>query len=227
MPDSTRPSSSTPVKQEGTAAQPLEVSVEVHVVPDSEQDDTDMIEGPVGELSCMSLGTQVGITLSHQRDQSQSPSRSTGDESVLCLKVDQTKSTVEAYHHICAELQLTRNPISGGEELVPLSDEDMATFEQLVLRVGLENVPYLQLKQLPNMGVQEFVRALQGVKIQLVKPEDDDSDMSEMDTSHASLPLDRSEADPLALNHRDPEREEGELSECSSSPDTMDQDGVL
>ncbi len=103
----------------------------------------------------------------------------------------------------------------------------MAAFEQLVLRGGLENVPYLQLKQLPNTGVREFVRALKRVKIQLVQPEDDDSDTSEMDTSHASLPLDHSEADPLALNHGDPEREEGELSERSSSPDAMDQDDVL
>ncbi len=92
--DNARPSSSTPVKQEETATQPLEVSVEVHVVPDSEQDEADVSEGPVGALSRMSLGTQVDSALSHQRDQSQSPSRSTGDESALCLKVDQTKSMV-------------------------------------------------------------------------------------------------------------------------------------
>ncbi len=42
-----------------------------------------------------------------------------------------------------------------------------------------------------------------------------------------SLPLDRSETDPLALNHRGPEREEGELSERSSCPDAMDQDDIL
>ena len=96
--DSARPSSSTPVKLEGTAAQPLEVSVEVHVVPNSEQDVAGASEGPVGALSCMSLGPQVGSALSHQGDQFPSPSRSTGDESALCLKVDQTKSTVEAYN---------------------------------------------------------------------------------------------------------------------------------
>ncbi len=75
-------------------------------------------------------------------DQSQSPSRSTGDGSALCLRVDQTKSTVEAYNQICAELQLTRDPISGGEELAPLSDVDMAVFEQIVLKTGLENRVY-------------------------------------------------------------------------------------
>ncbi len=65
---------------------------------------------------------------------------------MLCLKVDPTKSTVEVYNHIRAELQLARHPVSGGEELATLSDEDMAAFEQLVLRVVLENVPYLHLK---------------------------------------------------------------------------------
>ncbi len=150
--DSARPSSSTPVKQEGTAAQPLEVSVEVHVVPDSEQDAADVSEGPVGALSRMSLVTQVGSELFHQTDQSQCPSWSTGDESALCLKVDQTKSMVDAYNQIRAELQLARDPVSGGEELAPLPDYDMAAFEQLVLRLGLENVPYLQPKQLTKYG---------------------------------------------------------------------------
>ncbi len=107
----------------------------------------------MGALSRMSLGTQVGSELSRQRDQSQSPSRSIGGESAL--KVDQTKSTVEAYNQICTELQLTRDPVSGGEELAPLSEEDMATFEQLVLRVGLENILYVQPKQLLNTGVQK------------------------------------------------------------------------
>ncbi len=76
----------------------------------------------------------------------------------------------------------------------------MAVFDQVVLKVGLENVPHLQFKRLTNAGVQGVVRSLRGVKIQLVTPEDDDSDTSEMDTSHASLPLECPEADPLALN---------------------------
>ncbi len=89
----------------------------------------------------------------------------------------------------------------------------MAVFEQIVLKVGLENVPHLQLKQLDNAGVQGVICTLRGVKIQLVTPEDDDSDTSEMDTSHASLPLDHFETDPLNLNQEGPEREEGELTE--------------
>ncbi len=47
------------------------------------------------------------------------------DESALCLKVDQTKSIVEAYNQIQAELQLAQDPILGGKELAQLSDEDM------------------------------------------------------------------------------------------------------
>ncbi len=167
----------------------------------------------------MNLGTQVGSALSHPEDSFQSPSRSTGDESVLCLRIDQTKSMVEAYNQIRAELQLARDHISCGEELAPLSDEDMSAFEQIVLKVGLENVPRLQLKQLANAGVQGVIRTLRGVKIQLVMPEDNDSDTSKMDTSHASLPLEGSEADPLALNYGGPEQEEGELSQQSFSPE--------
>ena len=60
----------------------------------------------------------------------------------------------------------------------------------------------------------------------MVQPEDD-SDTSEINTSHASLLLNRSEMDPLALNHTNPEQEEGELTEHSSSPDALDQDDVL
>ncbi len=133
----------------------------------------------------MNLETQVGSALLYQGDQSQSPTRS--------LRIDQTKSTVKAYNQIRDELQLARDPISGGEELAPLSVADMAVFEQIVLRAGLENVPHLQLKQQTNTGVQRVVRALWGVTIQLVAPEDDDSDTSEMDVSHAPLPLDHSE----------------------------------
>ncbi len=96
-----------------------------------------------------------------------------------------------------------------------------------MLRVGLENVLYLQLKQLPNVGVRGFVRVLKGVKVQLVQPEDNDSDTSEMDASHASLPLDHSETDPMAPNHRGPEWEVGELSDHSPFPGLMDQDDVL
>ena len=57
--DSAQPSISTPVQQEGTAAQILQVSAEVYVVPEPEHDATDVSEGPVGALSRMSLGTQV------------------------------------------------------------------------------------------------------------------------------------------------------------------------
>ncbi len=60
MPDSTRPSSSTPVKQEGTTAKPVKLSVEVHVVPDSDQDIDDVSESSLGVLSHMTLGTQTG-----------------------------------------------------------------------------------------------------------------------------------------------------------------------
>ena len=51
VPDDARPSSSTPAKQEGTAAKPVKVSVEVHVVPDSDQD-VDEASGSLHSLAC-------------------------------------------------------------------------------------------------------------------------------------------------------------------------------
>ncbi len=68
VPDNARPSSFTPVKQEGTTAEPVKVSVEVHVVPDSDQDVDDARESPLAALSRMSLGTQMGSELPHPRD---------------------------------------------------------------------------------------------------------------------------------------------------------------
>ncbi len=98
----------------------------------------------------MSLGTQISSDLHYQDDPSLCPPRSTDDKPGLCLKVEQTKSTVKIYNQIRTELHLVRDPVSGGGELAPLSDEDLTAFEQLVLTVGLENIPYLQPKQLPN-----------------------------------------------------------------------------
>ncbi len=101
-------------------------------------------------------------------------------------------------------------------------------FEQLVLNVGLENVPYLQPKQLQSAGVQDLVRALKGVTIQLVEPEDDDSATSDMNECNACLPSERSETGHLGLNRRDPDDlEEGEISHHSSLPNAMNQDDPL
>ncbi len=104
VPDSSHPSSSTSVKQEGTAAQILHVCDEVYVVTEPERGAADVSESPLQVLSCMSLGTQVGSDLPSQEDPSLSPLRSTDDRKELCLKVDQTKSTVEVYNQIRAEL---------------------------------------------------------------------------------------------------------------------------
>ncbi len=167
----------------------------------------------------MSLVTLVSSDLSYHEGLSLSPPRSTDDKPGLCLKVDQTKSMVEACNQICAEFQLAWDPVSGGEVLALLSDEDMTTFEQLVLTVGLENIPYLQPKQLPNAGVRDLVRALNGVQIRLVSVEDSESDTSDMDTSHLALPKGSSLANPLGLGLGGPsDLEEGEISGNSPLP---------
>ncbi len=74
MPNDARPHSSTPVKQEGTAVEPVTVSVEVHEVPESEQDEDSVSENPLTALAHMTLGTQTGSELPRPRDPSQPPS---------------------------------------------------------------------------------------------------------------------------------------------------------
>ncbi len=78
VPDGAQPSSSTPAKQEGTAEQPVKVSVEVHVVPDSDHDVDDVSENPLEALSHMTLGT--GSALPCQRDRPQPPSWDIGED---------------------------------------------------------------------------------------------------------------------------------------------------
>ncbi len=62
------PSSSAPVKQEGTADNAVAVSFEVHEVPDSEQDEGGVSEDPLVALAHTTLGTQAGRELSCQED---------------------------------------------------------------------------------------------------------------------------------------------------------------
>ncbi len=73
MPDNARPRRSTPVKQEGTTVELVMVSVEVHEVRDSEQDEDSVSESPLTALAHMTLGTQTGSELPCQREPSQPP----------------------------------------------------------------------------------------------------------------------------------------------------------
>ena len=227
MLDSARPSSSTPVKQEGMAAQTLQVSTEVHVVPESEQDAADVSEGPVGALSCMSLGTQVGSELSHQRDTSQSPLRSTGGDNGPHLNLDLAKPLTELVGQMHTQLSPTHGLPPGGMRVPPLTTDDVVVVGQWIDRVGLENLPLVQPKQVTCSGVRGLFQALQGVNIHLTQSEDGESATSDMDASNSSMPLDRSEMDSLVPNRRDPDQKEGEISDSSSRPDAMDQDHVL
>ncbi len=83
-----RPSISTPVKQEGTAAEPIKVSVEMHVMQPSDQDGEDVSESPLTALSHMTLGTQTGRALPRQRDPSQLSSRERGEDTERHLTLD-------------------------------------------------------------------------------------------------------------------------------------------
>ncbi len=175
MLDSARPSSLTPVKQKETAAQPLEVSVEVHVVPDSEQDDADVSKGPVGALSHMSLGTQVGSELSHPRDPPQSPSQNTEGDIGQHLNLDPAKPVAELVGQMHAQLSPTTGHASGGVRVPPLSNDNVVVVGQWIGCVGLEKLPLVQPKQVTCSGVRGLFQALQGTKIHLIQSEDDES----------------------------------------------------
>ena len=72
------------------------------MVTEPKRNATDASERKLQALSRMNLGTQVRSDLSYHEGLSLSPAWSTDDKPGLCLKVDQTKSTVEAYNQIHA-----------------------------------------------------------------------------------------------------------------------------
>ena len=104
MPDDAWPSSSTPVKQEGTAAEPVTVSVEVHVVPDSDQDVDNVSESPLTALSHMTMGTQTGRDLPGQRDPPQPSSREVGEDPGRHLTLDPARPLAELVGRVRAHL---------------------------------------------------------------------------------------------------------------------------
>ncbi len=104
--DSTRPRNSTPVKQEGTAAQPFQVSAEVYVGMEPERCAANTSGGKTQVPSRMSLGTQVDSDLSSTESSSLTLPQGTDDKPGLYLEVEATKSTVKAFNQIRAELQL-------------------------------------------------------------------------------------------------------------------------
>ncbi len=228
VPDSARPSSSTPVKQEGTAAQILQVSAEVYVVTEPECSAADASESPLQALSCMSLGTQVTSDLPYQRDPSLSPPRSTEDDIRLCLDLDPAKPVAELIGQMCAQLSPSRGLILGGVSVAPLSNDDVIVLGQWINQMGLKNLPLVQPKQVTCSGVRGLIQVLQGVKIHLIQPEDDDSATSDMDTSKPSLPPGYSGTNPSGLDLKGPtDLEEGEISDHSSLPEPMDQADTL
>ncbi len=225
--DDDRPSSSTPVKLEGTAADQVTVSVEVHEVPDSEQDEDSVSENPLTALAHMTLGTQTGSELPHQRDPFPPPSREVRKDSGRSLTLDPARPMAELVGRIRAHLSPIWAFASGGFGVPPLDGDDLVALEGYVDQVGWVNLPLLQPKQVDRAGVVCLIRALQGTVIHLIQSEDDESDTSSAETTDSSQPQDRSEPDPLHLTQGGPEREEGEWTGRSSSPEAMDQDEVL
>ncbi len=226
---STHPSSSTPVKQEGTAAQSFEVSAEVYAVMGSERGAVDVSEGQIQAPSCMSLGTQVGSDLSYSEGLSLAPPQSTDDTAGPCLEIDPSGPVGEIASQMRAQLQLARSPISGGAGLAPLSYDDLVVFEQWVHKVRLENLPQLQPKQVTCLGVRELVQALKGTQIRLVPMSDRESNTSIMNLSHdSSFHQGFLSSDPLGLETGGPsDLEDGQIVDHSHTSEPMDQSDNL
>ncbi len=174
------------------------------------------------------MGTQVSSELPYQGDLSLSPPQSTEGDITLCLDLDPARPVAELVGQMRAHLSPSWGLVPGGTGVPPLSNEDVTVLGQWINQVELENLPLVQPKQVTCSGVGGLIKALEGVKNHLVQPEDDDSAMSNMDVSNSSMLLGYSGTSPLALDLKGPtDLEEGEISDHSSLPETMNQTDTL
>ncbi len=228
VPDSARPSSSTPVQQEVTAAQSFKVSSEVYVVTEPEFVTANTSGGQTQALSCMSLGTQVDSDLSHAESSSLALQQGTDDNPGPCLEIKPAKPVAEIVSQMRVQLQLAQSHTLSRARVAPLSDEDVVMFGQWIDKVGLENLPQVQPKQVACTGERALVQAIKGAQVRLVHSEDFDSDTSDMDTSHDSLPRGCYSSDPLNLEAADPSHlEDGEIIDHSHPSEPIDQSDTL
>ena len=146
----TLPSSSAPVKQKGTADNAVTVSVDVHEVPDSEQDEVGVSGDPLAALAHTMLGTQTGRELSHQKDPFQLSSQEEMENEGRNLTLDPAKPLAELVGQIRAYLSPTRGYAPGGERVPPFDRDDLAALEGYVDQVGWTELPLLQPKQVPR-----------------------------------------------------------------------------
>ncbi len=180
------PSSSAPVKQEGTADNVVTVSVDVHGVPDSEQDEGDMSEDPLAALAHATLGTQTGGELSRQEDPFHFSSAEEMENEERTLILDPAKPLAELMGQMRAHLSPMRGYAPSGERVPPFDRDDLAALEGYVEQVGWTEIQLLQPKQVPQAGMACLVRALPGTVIQLAQSEDNDSDTSNGTTLNSS-----------------------------------------
>ncbi len=185
------------------------MSVEVHVVPDSDQDVDNMSESPLTALSRMTLGTQTGSKLPRPRDPPQPPSREVGEDTGRHLTLNPARPLAELVGRMRAHLSPTRGIASGGVSVPPLSSDDIVVLGGWIDKVRWTDLPSVQPKQVECTGVRVLIQALKGTVIHLVQSEDDESATSDIDASDSYLIQDHSELDPLNLTQNGPEREEG------------------
>ncbi len=216
------PSSSTPVAQEGTVANPVKVDVEVHEVPESELDEDIVSETSPTTLVHTTLGTQTGSQLPSQEDPFQPFAWEIMENPERILTLDPTMPMATLVGRIRAHLSPVRGYATGGKRVLTLDGDDLVALEGYVERLGWEKLSTLQPQQVDRTGVRCLVKALKGTVVRVVQSEDNASDTSEAGTTGQSQLGSRSEQDPLGLNRGGSEPEEGEIR--PSSPEAMSWD---
>ncbi len=134
----------------------------------------------MGVLSHMSLGTQAASCLT-QRTRSSLHRRVQGATLGLHLNLDPSKPLTELMSQMHAQLSPTQGLPPGGMRVPPLSIDDVVMVGQWIDRIGLENLPLVQPKQVTCSGVRGMFQVLQGAKIHLIQSEDDESATSDME----------------------------------------------
>ena len=127
------------------------------MVTEPERIDANTNGGQTQVPSRMSPGTQVDSDLSHAEGSSLALSQGTGDNPGPCQEIDLAKQVAKIFSQIHAQLQLAQNHTLSGARVAPLSDEDVVVFGQWIDKVGLENLPQVQPKQVACTGVRALV----------------------------------------------------------------------
>ncbi len=129
------------------------MDVEVHEVPESELDEEIVSENPQAALVRMTLGTQTGSKLPCQEDSFQPPAQEVMGNPERILTLNPAMPLTTLVNRIRTHLSPVPGYASGGERIPALDGDDLVASEGYIERVGWEDLPLLQPKQVDRAGV--------------------------------------------------------------------------